>query len=90
MSSRLCAQLRRAEAGERDPFRSVDRLAGGIQQHARGEPGADENLRRRGGGESAKQVVVLVADGVAGIAAEILSVALSASSSGISAASIRW
>ena len=65
-------RIRRAEAGQRDPLRPGDGLAGGIQQHARREPGADENLRRRGGGQRAEQVVVLVADSVAGVAVDDL------------------
>ena len=62
--------IRRAQAGEGDALRAGDGLAGGIQQNARGEAGADEKLRRGGGGKGAEQVVVLVADGVAGVAVD--------------------
>lgn len=62
--------IRRAQAGEGDALRAGDGLAGGIQQDTRSEAGADEELRRGGGGEGAEQVVVLVADCVAGVAVD--------------------
>lgn len=60
--------IRRTQTGECDAFRAVDGLAGLIEQDARGETRTDEKFRRARGGEGAKEVVVLVTDGVAGVA----------------------